>query len=120
MLGDADKVREKIEFYLLNHNLEALSNFSQNLTIAINEIKENAVSTMDAQVIVAGGDDILFYVPGENYRKELIHKIQQVFLDLTGVSISFGIGKTIESAYINLRRAKANKDMRVVEEEDKK
>lgn len=120
VLGDGDKIREKIEFYLLNHNIESLSNFSQNLTIAINEIKEIAISTMSAQVILAGGDDILFYVPREKYRKELIQKLQEVFLNITGVTISFGVGKTIEAVYINLRRAKTNKDDKIVEEEDKK
>lgn len=120
VLGDADKIREKIEFYLLNHDFESLSNFSQNLTIAINEIKEVAISTMNTQVIVAGGDDILFRIPREKYRKELIQKLQEVFLNLTGATISFGVGKTIEAAYINLRLAKTNRDTKIVEEEEKK
>ena len=120
VLGDGDKVRERVEFYLLNYDLESLSNFSQNLTIAINEIKEVAISTMSARVILAGGDDILLYVSREKYRTELIQKLQQVFQTITGVTISFGVGKSVEAAYINLRRAKTNKDTRLVEEEDKK
>ena len=120
VLGDGNNIRENVEFYLLNHDLESLTNFSQNLTIAINEIKEIAISTMSAQVILAGGDDILFYVPREKYRKELIQKLQQVFHNITGVTISFGVGKTIEAVYTNLRRAKTNKDTHIVEEEDKK
>ena len=120
VLGDGDKIREMVEFYLLNHDLEALTNFSQNLTAAINEIKEIAISTMSAQVILAGGDDILLYVSREKYRKELIQKLQQVFHNITGVTISFGVGKTIEAVYINLRRAKTNKGEKIVEEEDKK
>lgn len=120
VLGDGDKIRERVEFYLLNHDLESLTNFSQNLTIAINEIKEFAISTMSARVILAGGDDILLYVPREQYRTELIQKLQQVFLNITGVTISFGVGKTIETVYINLRRAKTNKDRNIVEEEDRK
>jgi len=109
VLGDGDKIREKTEFYLLNYELEALSNFSQNLTIAINEISEFAISTMGARIILAGGDDILFYVPREKYQNELLQKLQQVFLSKTGVTISFGVGKTIEAAYINLRKAKSSK-----------
>ncbi len=118
VLGDGNKVRENVEFYLLNHDLESLTIFSQNLTIAINEIKEIAISTMSANVILAGGDDILFYVPREKYRKEFIQKLQQVFHNITGATISFGVGKTIEAVYINLRRAKTNKDTDIVEEED--
>ena len=120
VLGDGNNIRENVEFYLLNHDLVSLTNFSQNLTIAINEIKEIAISTMSARVILAGGDDILFSVPREKYRKELIQKLQQVFLNITGVTISFGVGKTIEAVYINLRRAKTNKDTDIVEEENKK
>lgn len=116
VLGDGDKIREKIEYYLLNHDIEALSNFSQNLTIAIIEIKECAISTMSAQIILAGGDDILFYAPHEKYQNELLQKIQQVFLNKTGVTISFGVGKTIEAAYINLRKAKSSKNNKIVEE----
>ena len=116
VLGDGNHIRERVEFYLLNHDLESLSNFSQSITTAINELKEMAISTMSGRVILAGGDDILLSVPRENYRKELIQKLQQAFLDTTGITISFGIGKTIEAAYINLRRAKANKDVKIVEE----
>jgi hypothetical protein len=120
VLGDGNHIRENVELYLLNHDLESLTKFSQNLTIAINEIKEIAISTMDARVILAGGDDILFYVPRDQYRKEFIQQIQQVFHNITGVTISFGVGKTIEAVYINLRRAKTNKNDKIVEEEDKK
>lgn len=120
VLGDGNNIRENVEFYLLNHDLESLSKFSQSLTTAINELKEIAISSMNAQVILAGGDDILLSVPREKYRKELIHKLQQAFFATTGITISFGVGNTIEAAYINLRRAKTNKDDKIVEEEDKK
>src|SRR5712692_4033301 len=115
VLGDGDKIREKIEYYLLNHELESLKNFSQGLTSAIDEIKELATSTMNARIILAGGDDILFYVPHEKYRRELIERLQEVFYNISGVTISFGIGRTIETVYINLRRAKTAKDIRIVE-----
>src|ERR1051326_3434869 len=92
VLGDGNHIRENIESYLFSHDLEALSKFSQNLTTAINEIKEIAISSMNAQVIIAGGDDILLSIPRATYRKELIQKLQQAFLATTGISISFGIG----------------------------
>ena len=115
VLGDGNHIRENVEFYLLNHDLESLSKFSQSLTTAINELKEIAISSMNAQVILAGGDDILLSVPREKYRKELIQKLQQAFLTTTGITISFGVGKSIEVACINLRRAKTNKDVKIVE-----
>lgn len=120
VLGDGNHIRENIEFYLFNHNLESLSEFSASLTTAINELKEIATSSMDARVIFAGGDDILLSVPREKYRKEHIEELQQTFLSTTGTTISFGVGNTIEAAYINLRRAKTKEDDKIVEEEDKK
>src|SRR5437879_3873511 len=92
VLGDGNHIRENVEFYLLSHNLETLSKFSESLTTAINELKEIAISSMDAQVIFAGGDDILLSVPRKKYRKELIQKLQQAFLATTGITISFGVG----------------------------
>lgn len=118
VLGDGNKIREKVEYYLLNHDLEALTAFSQNLTVAVNQLKETATSTMDARTIVAGGDDIIFCTPREKYRKELIQQLQKIFYDITSVTISFGIGKTIEAAYINLRRAKSSRNIEIVEEEN--
>ena len=67
--GDGDKIREKVENYLFNHDLEGLTTFSQNLTSAISQLKENAIATTNAKVIVAGGDDILLCIPRENYQK---------------------------------------------------
>lgn len=117
VMGDADKIREKIEYYLLNHDLDALTTFSQNLTNAINQVKETAILTMNAQVIIAGGDDVLFSVPSNTYRKELIQQLQVVFCNATGVNMSFGVGKTVEAAYINLRKAKSSPDFKIVEED---
>lgn len=115
VLGDGDKIREKVEFYLFNHNLEALTSFSQSLTNAISELADLAVSTMNAKVIIAGGDDVLFLVPRKKYRRELIQKLQEAFRRTTGITISFGIGDTIEEVFINLRKAKTAEDDKIVE-----
>lgn len=119
VLGDGDKIRDKVEYYLFNQDLEALTNFSQSLTNAISTVKELAISTMNARVIIAGGDDILLLVPREKYRKELIQRLQEVFYNATGVTISFGIGKTIDTVFINLRKAKTAKNNKIVDEEIK-
>jgi hypothetical protein len=117
VLGDGDNIRSNIEYRLLNRNLEALTIFSQNLIIAINQIKEAAISTMSARIIMAGGDDIFFCVPRGKYKREFVQQLQEAFYNTTGVTISFGVGKTIEIVYINLRRAKVARDTKIVEEE---
>jgi len=117
VMGDGDKVRERIESYLLNQNLEDLSAFSQSLTDAIDQLRKTASLTMNARVILAGGDDILLSIPRKSYNKVHIQQLQETFHNLTGVTISFGIGKTIEAAYLNLRRAKSSSNLKIVEEE---
>ncbi len=118
VLGDGDKIRERVEYHLFNHDTENLKKFSQSLTEAINEIKVIAISTMDAQVIIAGGDDILFYVSSEKYQRAIIQRLRETFYDIAGITISFGVGNTIEAAYINVRRAKVSKVVKIIEEEE--
>ena len=107
VIGDGDGIRKRIELYLLNKDLERLKAFSSSLTGAIQEIEHLAVSTMNSQIVFAGGDDILFIIAATHYREESIRELMKVFLHRTQSTISFGAGPDIETAYINLRRAKA-------------
>jgi CRISPR/Cas system-associated protein Cas10 (large subunit of type III CRISPR-Cas system) len=116
-MGDGDNIREKVEFYLLNQNLEDLSTFSRSVTSAIDQLKDMAVQTMNAKIILAGGDDILLSIPSNSYSKAHIQQLQETFHSLTGGTISFGSGKTVEAAYLNLRRAKSSSSLKIVEEE---
>lgn len=116
ILGDGDRIREKIEYHLLNSEIEPLTNFSQALTNAIDKIKSIATSTMQAQVIIAGGDDILFRVEFEKYKRSYIQKMSETFLHMTGSTMSFGIGENLEKAYINIRKAKSSRNNKIIEE----
>ncbi len=116
VLGDGDRIREQIEYHLLNNEIQQLTNLSQALIDAVNSVKSIAISTMDAQIIMAGGDDILFCIDSEKYQRANIQQMSEVFYNMVGSTISFGIGKTIEAAYINLRRAKSSKSNKIVEE----
>lgn len=59
------------------------------------------------ELIFSGGDDICISVDAGAYRDDFIHQLMERFSTRTGGTISFGVGESIESAYINLRRAKA-------------
>jgi hypothetical protein len=117
ILGDGDQVRSKVEYYLFTYQLEDLTSFSQHLIQAVEEVKTLAIVTMKAQVIMAGGDDILLCVHKEDYLVSHIQKLSEVFFDTSGVTISFGVGNTIETAYLNLRKAKISKTSKIIEEE---
>lgn len=106
-MGDGDDIREHIEFYLLNSDLNALTNFSKNLTKAITVIMEFAVSRMDAEVIYAGGDEIFFRIDKDRYNRTFIEEMISIFQKITSNTISFGVGESVEAAFLNMRRAKA-------------
>ncbi len=114
VLGDGDRVRERIESHLLNGEFDALKEISQKLIDSINEMRSLAISTMDAEIIMAGGDDILFRIRKERYDKANVQKLATSFEQSTGISFSFGIGEDLKSAYINLRRAKASKGDKII------
>jgi hypothetical protein len=107
VLGDGDGIRMKIEAYLLNGNLEQLSDFSSALTQAIREIARLAIQNMEARVVFAGGDDICFITSFSNYHEEEMQVLLEHFFRRTGCSLSFGAGRNIEEAFLNLRRAKS-------------
>jgi hypothetical protein len=116
VLGDGDRIRERVEYHLFKNEMELLTKLSESLVDAIDKVKSMAISTMDAHIIIAGGDDILFCVSSEKYQKANIQKMSEIFYDIVGSTISFGIGKSIDAAYINLRKGKAFTNNKIVEE----
>lgn len=107
ILGDADRVRTKIEGLLLTGKLEALKQFSDTLTASISVISQQIQKVFSGEVLMAGGDDILFRVPQDKFSKGDLELISQQFASKSGCTISFGVADDIETAYINLRHAKA-------------
>ncbi|MGA9767401.1 MAG: hypothetical protein WBV94_00055 [Blastocatellia bacterium] len=102
VIGDGDGIRKRIESYLLSGDLESLGAFSSSLTEAIQEIEYLAASTMNSQIVFAGGDDILFIVTASHYKEEQIRELMNIFSNKTQSTISFGVGPNIETAFINL------------------
>src|SRR2546421_5047236 len=109
VLGDGNKIRDHIEYYLLRNELENLANLSKGISNAIQALKSFAISLMDAEVIMAEGDDILFRVEYTKYKHEHIQQLSEIFQKTSSCSISFGIGESVEEAYINLRKSKSSK-----------
>lgn len=105
VLGDGDRIRSRVESLLLGAELEDLRAFSTALTIAIRECGEILGRELAGEVIVSGGDDLL--VIAKNYDRRVLLDVSRVFLEKTGCTISFGVSRTVESAFISLRRAKA-------------
>lgn len=107
ILGDADRVREKIESALFRGDLAQISKLSENLTESISVLVKYLEEMVGARTIMAGGDDVLFEISKENYDESILNEAAVYFTVNSGCSISFGVAETIENAYLNLRKAKS-------------
>lgn len=107
-IGDGDNIGNVIEFYLLSSNLEEASKFSSLVKTALEKIAELAQNEMDADLVYVAGDDICFFIPEEiNFFKNLL-SYSNFFLEKTGSTLSFGVGRTSIEALICLRKAKVS------------
>ncbi len=109
IMGDGDKIRESIESCLFSNDLEGAKKLSLDLTTGVARLKEKIEIEVDGNVVIAGGDDILFTMRLDKFDINFIKELYALFHYTTGKTISFGIGNDIEHAYLNLRRAKASK-----------
>lgn len=107
ILGDADRVRERIELHLLVGRLNLLRQFSDSLTCAINALSRRVHEAFSGELIIAGGDDVIFCVPRDRFCRAKLETIAKQFALESGCTISFGVASDIPTAYVNLRRAKA-------------
>jgi len=106
-LGDGDRVREMIDDALLSGNLEDVKERSHKLTRAMQVLSDVARQHTGWQVVFSGGDDICLTIEQRAYDEAIVSGLMQQFQELTGGTMSFGVGTSIENAYLNLRRAKA-------------
>ncbi|AUT02819.1 hypothetical protein CLI64_21790 [Nostoc sp. CENA543] len=113
-LGDGDNIGNAIEFYLLEESLEAASQFSSHVENAINNIAELVETQLNGFVVYVAGDDICFVVSAEKNIKEYLDSYANLFLQITGKTISFGVGRNSLEALICLRKAKVSGKSRIV------
>jgi hypothetical protein len=107
VFGDGDRVRQAVDRFLLARDVSGLRVFSASMVAAISQMGEWAKTTLDADVLMAGGDDILFSCCEHKISVGVLAKLSSTFREATGCTMSFGVGLTLEVAYLNLRRAKS-------------
>lgn len=106
VLGDGNQIRVKIESHLFKNELRKVKEISENIISAINQLKNIAIKDLDAEIIIAGGDDLLITVNKRKYDRNVLKKMSRTFQELTECSFAFGVGETIEIAHSNLNKAK--------------
>ncbi|MBE9206708.1 mCpol domain-containing protein [Nostoc sp. LEGE 06077] len=103
---DGDNIGERLS-ELLNQNLTFEAEFlSENIKIAIFEIEKYINSKKDIKIIIAGGDDVLIKYNYSKYGVGILEEIIAIFKSHTGLSMSCGVGLSIEQSIINLDTAK--------------
>jgi hypothetical protein len=112
-LGDADNVRKRLQGYLLSGDLESLGRFSAGLTEGIKTVARLAQEGMNGEIIFCGGDEVLLRFRSADFSVEGLETISNRFSKTTGATISFGVGKGTDEAFLNLARAKAMEPGRV-------
>lgn len=106
-LGDGDRVRAAVDRALLGGDLRAVAETSRTLTRAMELLAVSANRCDGWTVVFVGGDDIFLEIADSAYDENTIRELMFQFGEVTGGTICFGVGMTIEKAYVNLRRAKS-------------
>lgn len=107
VLGDGDKVRDRLDSLLFSGQLDELKRLSTAISQAIVSVANDVIAKMGGEIVVAGGDDLLLRVPAESFTPAVLEALRRSFQLQTGCSLSIGAAQDVDRAYINLRRAKA-------------
>ena len=113
-VGDGDNIGDVIDLHLLSGNLEEASKFSFQVKSALEDIATLARSELKASLIYVAGDDICFIVSGALNVEDTLTAYSEYFLEKTGKTMSFGVGRTSVEALICLRTAKVSGKGRVI------
>jgi len=109
LLFDGDKVRNRVELYLLEHELKKLSDFSLAIYNAIDLLKKISKEKLNAKIIYGAGDELFIYIDENNYNVNQIKDMINCFRNKTNCTMSVGVGNSPDQAFINLRKAKSAK-----------
>jgi hypothetical protein len=107
---DGDKMGRLIEALFIQNELNTLSDFSNKIIAAVEEIREFVVRNKGT-IIFHGGDSILF--EGQFDNEQCGHMLSR-FVALTGHTASMGIGRSATEAYLALKLAKAEGGGKIV------
>ncbi|XGB41734.1 MAG: mCpol domain-containing protein [Nodosilinea sp. LVE1205-7] len=103
---DGDNIGLRIEELLSKAEAFEATLLSENIKTAMLEIDRLLNSKPGIKVIILGGDDVLIQYEYEKYGIDVVDEIIHTFKVITGLSMSCGIGLSIEQSIVNLDNAK--------------
>jgi hypothetical protein len=108
---DGDNVSVRMEAGLINNEIIQVSQFSSQLTLTLENIRE-LVTQECGEVAYCAGDNILFL---GQFDSTICEKLLAIFYKQTGCTASMGIGNTSREAYLALKTAKFEGGGRIVD-----
>jgi GTP cyclohydrolase III len=103
---DGDDVGPQLELHLLDNKVEDARAYSRAVSDAISQVRELLEAAGVVDVIAIGGDDLIASWPEGTVSRQRVEEIKVVFQQLSGRTMSVGIGISPREAAENLHRAK--------------
>lgn len=103
---DGDDIGPGLELLLLDDLIDEARAYSAGVNKGLATLLDMVNSDPRADVIIAGGDDLVVFWPQESIELEQIEKMRHAFYMESGRTISVGAGSSLSEASANLRRAK--------------
>lgn len=105
---DGDDVGRKIEFLIVNNQIELLSDFFNNFQASMFWLSEKLKNEFNAKIIFNGGDSLLADLRIDEIQVSKLENLRVDFFNFSKATLSFGVGKNPRQAYIALKLAKAS------------
>ena len=103
---DGDDIGPALELLLLDEHLQEAKEYSRSIITAFEATRIALVEKFNADIVIAGGDDLLVCFPKDAMNEADIETLRKEFFEECGRSISVGVGSSAAEAASNLRRAK--------------
>ncbi|PYP86598.1 MAG: hypothetical protein DMF61_13030 [Blastocatellia bacterium AA13] len=106
---DGDNIGNTLDNLFNSGRIDDAKHLSESIKRAIFQIETLVRATDGAELIIAGGDDVLVKFDSEKSGPEYLQAISDLFTKYTGLSMSCGVGNNLNQAIGNLMLAKQNK-----------
>lgn len=103
---DGDDVGRSIERLVLLNDGQGLSDFSAKYRCAIRWLTSVLIDSLQGTALLSDGDSILIEVHTPSYSADRLAALSKEFVQLSGHTVSIGIGDTMRRAYLALKLAK--------------
>ncbi|MES2239305.1 MAG: mCpol domain-containing protein [Bacteroidota bacterium] len=111
---DCDNVGDKIEFALYNNDPNTAQLISDSIKDGIKWMIKEISGMINGEVLLIGSDDILYATQDNFLDLTKLENLRIDFFKRTNITLSIGIGNSIENALINIKIAKISGKNKIV------